>query len=226
VNHPAILLWSLICLFAALLIFSPFAEGFDYVKTHGKKGWEYAPLICIVDVRPELKYYTIKAVDSWEREFNKHGVYDYDYNIKLTKGEEINCDAIITFGDVNEVWENSKTNVGAAICYENFKLKSSIGAIREGARFCKVVINPDYEAGKHYYITVVHEMGHVLGLGHRLPFESKSFPAVVLTNDIMHPWAAQFKRITSESLDAIQFMYNYSGWNGMINANYTIPHDS
>jgi len=225
VNHPAILLWSLICLFAALLIFSPFAAGFDYFKTNGKKGWEYAPLICIVDVRPELKYYTIKAVDSWEREFNKHDIYDYDYNIKLTEYEEINCDVVVIFGDIDEVWKSSTTNVGAAVCYEKFRLKGE-GGIREGDRFCKAVINPEYEAGRFYYDTVVHETGHVLGLKHRLPFETKSFPYVVLTNDVMIPHAAPFKKITSESLDAIQFMYNYSGWNGMINANYTIPHDS
>jgi len=226
VNHPAILLWSLICLFTALLIFMPFAKGFDYFDATGLIGWKYAPLVCIVDVRPELKYYTIKAVDAWEREFNKHGIYDYDYNIKLTEYEETSCDAVITFGDIDEVWKSTTTQVGAAVCYENFKLKGVFGGIREGERFCKAVINPEYAAGRFYYVTVVHETGHVLGLKHRLPFETKSFPSVVLTDDIMIPYAAPFKRMTPESLNAIQFMYNYSGWNGMINANYTIPHDS
>ena len=206
----------------------PYADGFDYFKVYGNVGWKYTPLICIVDVRPELKYYTIRAVDSWEREFNKHDIYDYDYRIKLTDKQEIDCNAVITFGNVNEVWKNSGTNVGIAQCYETYKTSVTNNTGGKSTLiadvFCKAMINPDFEAGSYYYNTVVHETGHVLGLGHRLPIEVKSYLYVVLTDDIMQPQASLFKEITIESLDALQYIYGYNGWNGIVNGNYTVPH--
>ena len=227
-NYIAILLWSLVCVLVIWLVLLPMAEGFDYFAPNGIIGWQYEPIICVIDVRPELKYYTLRAIDSWERELNKQGIYDYDYRIKLIDSKEILCTAIIGFGNVTEVWKETNTNLGAVMCWEDSKFKV-VGNERKqtfGTRFCQAVINPDFNAGRYYYDVLVHETGHILGLGHRLPIETSSYPYVVLTDDIMIPQAAPFKKITIESLNALQFMYNYNGWNGMVNENYTIPHNN
>jgi len=226
VNYVALLVWCLICVLVIWLVLLPMAEGFDYFESNGSIGWKYEPIICVVDVRPELKYYTLRAIDSWERELNKQGIYDYDYRIKLREDYKTVCNTIITFGNVTEVWKETTTNLGAAMCWEDFKFRVVDGERKQafGTRFCHAIINPDFEAGRYYYNTLVHETGHVLGLGHRLPLDVESYPYVVLTDDIMIPQAAPFKVITIESLNALQSMYNHSGWNGLVNENYTIPH--
>ena len=227
-NYIAILLWSLVCILIIWLVLLPLAEGFDYFAPNGNIGSKYEPIICIIDVRPELKYYTLRAIDAWERELNKQGIYDYDYRIKLIDSKDITCNAIIGFGNVTEVWKETSTNLGAVMCWEDSKFKVIDNERKQtfGTRFCQAVINPDFDAGRYYYDTLVHETGHILGLGHRLPIETSSYPYVVLTDDIMIPQAALHKKITIESLDALQSMYNYSGWNGMVNGNYTIPHNN
>ena len=223
-NYVALLVWSLICLVVILLIFMPFASAFDYYKSFSTiSGWYDQPLICIINPQPEWKYYALHGVDIWERAFHQIDVYDYDYRIAI--GEQKGCTVRIVFGTSNEVFRMTGTSELAATgCYETMTIIKDDVVLRNGTRMCNIMINPDYEAGRYLHQSIVHETGHALGLGHRLPFETTDFMYVHQTKDIMNTHVQLTSIITEESLEALQFFYNYNGWNGQHTGNYTIPH--
>ena len=202
-------------------------SAFDYFEPFGITGWYYEPLICIIDPSPEFRYYSIHAVKLWENAFNKHGIYNYNYRIAILDEAENKCDVTVNFVDRNKVLTRShgQTDVGHTTCLETGNVFHINELIRKGARGCSIYVNTDYEGGKRLYVTVVHEVGHTLGIGHRLPDQVESFPFLVMTKDIMNPHLQQKPTITEESYLALNYFYNNSGWNGLTDkGNYIVQH--
>lgn len=217
-NLPAVILFSLILFFILALIYvDNYVFGFDYIGENiNPKGFTKEPVICIE--RTDHRYYQIRAVKSWEIELEKYTSSKmYDYRIMVMDKFTPVCDATITFQDPTMIWENT-SHLGAAGC----------GIDSNEKRYCVVAVNWK-EYPRERYTTLVHEMGHVLGLGHRLPIDFdnlSSVAGIVLEDDVMFPQASPFDVITKENLDALQYFYNYSGWSGGTARNYTVPHGS
>jgi len=226
-NYPHVLLGSLICLFIILLILTPFADAYDYFESFNRvSGWYGSPLICIIDPDPAWKYYSIHAVKLWEKQLHNMGIYDHDYRIAVFDTKQEKCDATISFGSPNEVWKNFSSEVGGANCFESNVINDKKNnTIRNGTRSCYAIVNPDWDKGRYLYATIVHETGHILGIGHRKAIEPQFSPYVHNTKDIMNTHLQPFSLITPESIEALQHFYNNEGWNGASRLNYTIPHD-
>lgn len=190
------------------------AYGVDYFANtiwRSELGFEETPMVCLIG--PPDKYNALRAAKSWELALREHTQSnDYDYKIMVLKeiGPEP-CDIFIEFGDPQDVWPSTETRLGAMDCNDYLN-----------KRFCLAVIDPDANL---WYNALVHELGHSFGLGHRLSDTKDGFAYLVVQDDIMFAQAKKFAHITLESLDALQYSYNYNGWNGAIIANYTIPHD-
>lgn len=217
----------LISLLLVGVIAPQFAEGFDYFESFNRiSGWYYPPLICIIDPEPEWKYYSIHAVKLWEKQLHNMDIYEHDYRIAVFDEKQDKCDVNITFGSPNDVWKAFGSEVGGAKCFEsNVIHDKKNNLIRDGKRSCLSIVNPDFQQGRYLYATIVHETGHTLGIGHRKAIEIKDFPYVHLTRDIMNIQLQPNSFVTPESIEALQFFYNYSGWNGGSFMNYTIPHN-
>jgi len=227
VNYVALLVLSGMCLFVLWLIFTPFAVGYDYFESFYRvSGWYEQPLICIINPQPEWKYYAIHAVDIWERQLHEMAIYEYDYRITVYDKVKERCTATISFGSPNEVWSKFKSEVGGTQCFESMVIHDKKhNVIRNGTRTCIAVINPDWQQGRALYSTIVHETGHILGIGHRQALEIQYSPYVFNTKDIMNVFLQSTSVVTPQSIEALQHFTDYNGWNGGKYVNYTIPHD-
>ena len=202
-NHGIIVL-SIICI---LLIIGSIALVYaehDYFSPYLK--WKEVPIICLVDIPREDLYYVIRATDSW-KEASDHYTNTTNYTIKVTStGEMVECDGYLHFSkQFNPNPFTGVVPVGVTDC-------SSV-TIK-----CSIKIDKSYPGG--WYDTVVHEMGHFLGLGHRLSYQNEGIIAVFLSNDVMMPVAKPHVYISKESLDALEFFKQQTTF-----INYTIPHD-
>ena len=218
-NYAAWLVWGLVCL--AIIFFILFSiqesNGYDYIETYIEEGgFKETPVICIYEPIPH-KYLVLKGAKAWEVELRKYTASNlYDYRIKLVKVFETDCNILVKFGDPIELM-NGGSPLGVAQCGD-----------WEGERLCKIAVNWEYSSSEEISrTTLTHELGHALGIGHRMPLDNSNHAGVgqiVLEDDIMFKQASPFDKITKQDMDALLFMYNYSGYIGGINQTYTIPH--
>jgi len=170
--------------------------------------WEAErPVICIwVDDRD--KHQTLRAIKSWELAFRDYTQTDkFDYRIMIKDRGHPDCNVLFTTSNATMQFI-STTPIGSTSCYFDLGM-------------CQIIIWKDFRGGEFYYNTMVHEIGHIIGLGHRQANDSQGFIGNVLSNDIMFSTVKKFMNITKESLDAIIYfdeIYPYAG-------NYTIPHN-
>ncbi len=173
--------------------------------------WDHAPQVCLQDIPRADRFLTFRAVNSWEKAFDNYvGVGWFDYSIKeVTAADVTGCDIVVMLVKSIISPNTGKPAIGLTSCYSATSL-------------CVARIDRDYQNGEYWYDTVVHEMGHVLGLAHRLAINPAGLPALVLANDIMMDKAKPHLYITRGSLDALIYFYD-SGYNG---TRFIIPHNA
>ena len=201
----AVIIFSLIFLLVGMLYE---AQGeHDYFPPHIK--WANPPQVCLADIPPEDRYITIRAVNQWEKAFNDYmGDGYFYYNVKFVNSTFINgCNIVVLPVESITNPVTGGNPMGLTTCYES-------------RSYCILRIDRDMANGVYYHDTIVHEMGHALGIGHRLSYEMEGYPAVIMSNDIMMNQAKPFLEITKASLDAIIYFYTEDFY-----SNYTIPHN-
>ena len=176
--------------------------------------WFEKPTVCLVDIPLEDLYITYRAANQWReamQNYTQLGTFFYDIKIpNVTVPINILKECNITINQVETLPVNAQggTPIGVTDC-------------KITTEFCTIKIRADYMKGAYYHDTVVHELGHALGLHHRLPYQLEGMGGVLVSNDIMMPVAKSHLIITKASLDAI--IWFHSGTNYLMN--YTIPHN-
>jgi len=202
----AIIIFSLIFLLVGMLYE---AQGeHDYFKSNVI--WNQSPQVCLQNIPRGDLFLTIRAVNQWEKALKEYGKEQFNYNLKVLTGTNVTgCQIVIMkespinnpISDINPI--------GLTLCYKDIIM-------------CVIRIDDVTYGDSYYHDTIVHEMGHAIGLGHRLVYEASGFPALVMSNDIMMPTAKKHLYITRESLDALIWFYQDDNYI----YNYTIPHNS
>ena len=192
-----------------------FVFAFDYIDA-GRGAWDNPPKICI-NPPAEQKWYSMRAISEWRKVWESY-TGNNGLNFKMATIHpypQMDCNIEIVDGNPRAI--GSKPNaLGAASCneYPNGTLKK-----------CIIVMHFSHE---EYYTTLQHEVGHTLGLGHRLPYNVTGFAGVVMSNDIMNPMIGSFQKITEEDIKALTEIYGIDGFKNpetvFIPRNYTIPH--
>ena len=172
--------------------------------------WNEAPRVCLADIPSEYKYMALKASMTWREammDYNDDSdLWNYQVFVRSVNNT-VDCSIIIS-------------HIGARYLDQEFEIVGNTDCNTTQGR-CYIKINPDWNDGTHYHDTLVHEMGHALGLSHRLPYDGKGWAAVVMSNDIMFQHVKDHLHITKASLDALIF---FDAAYPLI-ANYTIPHN-
>lgn len=163
--------------------------------------WKQNPAICVNfdNQTSPYKYQVIKAIDEWKIKLNnatQNGKFDYILYQNSTKYNHTN-DCSVTF-DLDFDLKNFPALPQDAYGYTDCN-----------GYMCQVYIFDTIPA--NYLVeTVKHEMGHVLGLGHRMPFTRCDLISVVESNDIMIPQAGPFRWIILDDLKALVEEYGTS----------------
>ena len=176
------------------------AFGYDYYDDKVNAVWDHVPKVCF-NVPKEQKYYSIRAIDSWRKNWTNHvGNDEFHYKISdLSKNLQQYCDINIVNGSPAVLGASSNA-LGVTQC--SFKEN-------EFADKCLIVMP---FSDSDYYNTLVHELGHAFGLGHRYPYKIEGMLGVLQANDIMFFKANPFHHITIESLDGLVYYYGEDGF--------------
>jgi len=213
-NYIVLPIILVICLIG--LIFIVNAYGFDYIDA-GRGAWDHPPKLCF-NSPPDKKYLTIRLMDAWrDAWYNSTGNRGLDFKMAtIHPFPQMGCDIELVDGNPRGIGADGKA-LGAATCNQN-----------SNGYFTKCIIVMYFD-NEYWYATVQHEVGHVLGLGHRLPFNVTGFAGVIISNDIMVGQAGSFQKITVEDINALKQIYGLDGFKNdtkvFIPQNYTIIHD-
>ncbi len=190
------------------------AYGYDYISPYGSL-WIYEPSVCLDrTTNPELSFYAFQAISSWKDTMNAYGYHNFNYTIYgIYDLEDSNhCNIMVRFGEPQRLG-SSDIAIGVAACNQDIPIM--IG--------CEIVVKVPH---RDWYGTLVHEVGHSFGLGHKNSFNATDFPAIILGNDVMFKQTG-FKRVIT--IDNVNFLidhYGEDGWNMPNNLpqNFTIYH--
>ena len=210
----SIIVWFILLVAISLLITGlANAYAFDYfpnnVYTLKENG-----VVCVLNPPPDKKFYILKGINAWDRYMG----LNY-YTVKVITYEFFDCNATLVFANPATLWPDTDNHLAVTKCWDEPHL-SQLGESIIMKRYCRAAVNLD--TTEHlYYNAVVHETGHMLGIGHRLPYNATDFPYVFGQKDMMFPLIDKGVKLTQESLDALEYFRN----NPQIKLNYTIPHE-
>ena len=181
------------------------AYGYDYFEVNPFGAWYHEPSFCFVNVT-EDKHKLIKGLTSW-REFMPTGM---TYSYKFTDSPE-GCDVRIYY-DNPILWGSTSPNsLGVADCRDKtyYSITNVTQFYKVETQECNVAVRPGI--GPNVSETMSHEIGHVLGLGHRLPLNANATLGVIQTQDVML-WQDQgVGKITNEDIIVLFLIYG-DGW--------------
>jgi len=195
-----------------LLIGIPPAFG-DFIPIN--YAWNEQPVICI-DIPEEMKdIYTKRAflegITPWENKLN-NVTNSENFDFRIIFDSRYECNVIIDYKKIIKDDEGRSKNVLAeAYCNKSMIFGHS----------CTITFDNSQVMFKNHREMVgiiKHEMGHVLGLGHRQPLPDENIMASLISisieNDIMFPQQGPFQKITDVDLEVLLFMYGEDGWKG------------
>ena len=204
-NHSTIVIILIYTLILVGIVSMVFAEHHYFEP---QWFWQGSPILCLVDIPKGDLYSTLSASSLWKRTLKDYnGGTGFGYVLKVTHSGDMSlCNGYLYQSD------NFVPNRGTGIT--PIGLTSCNGV-------CTLTVDRNYNEGKEYYNTVVHEVGHFLGLGHRLPYSTNGIISIFLSDDVMMPIAKPMVHITKDSLDAlIRFNLDQRF------INYTLPHNN
>lgn len=184
-----------------LLIGMPVAYGFDFFYT-SEFVWDTAPIVCINNPPDYKLYYTIKGVKEWKERLPS----GFDYRILVGYHEVCN----VNIETVDSIYDPFLSPLGQTNCeYTVFPvIVGSNIILMNTTNWCSVVLRPSDDYGD----TAKHEMGHVLGVGHRSIYNGSSVGSLVKTADIMLPQQFGNLTLSEESLAVLRLIYGDDGW--------------
>jgi hypothetical protein len=173
---------------------------FPYINIH----WDKNPNICIEFDNKSVvyKHKIISGIKEWKTKLGE----PYDYKIY----DHINsdCNVYVFFDTGNKKDLTNDLVYGYTSCHPNKD---------RTIHYCEVELFLNNLPVKHIRPTIVHEMGHVLGLGHVTVNKPQYSPWLIIQNDIMMKAGSYHQKITQDDLDAIKQLY---GKNGFLPPNY------
>lgn len=186
------------------LLFYNHAFG-DYLDLREDIIWTKNPVVCAGTSLQTADLYELgfnhnkiaKSILTWKWKLQSYTLTkDYNYTLKWLEsksGVKSGCDIFIDLGITKDAY-------GLTKCLH----------FTDGMK-CAITI--DRGVPSNYFLgTITHEMGHALGLGHRLSYTKCDFAAVVLSFDIMMQQAGKHQKITDEDLKALIAQYGKNGF--------------
>ena len=182
----------------------------DYLDLTGTV-WDKEPIFCIIKPAnmtqfEELgysKYQLIKYVNLWKIKLNHYtDSKDWKYTTVFMNKDSTTewCGVRIYFMDSGK----KDGAIGVTECYSLRKAPEEV--------FCDITIFTKYLKNEFIGSTITHEVGHALGLGHRLAYTPCDFAAVVTSFDIMMAQAGRNQKITDDDLNALIQIYGEDGF--------------
>jgi len=138
----------------------------------------------------------------------KHNILGYDFRILVGYHEECNVN-IEVVNDISSY--NDIGPVGQTSCQydSNTFVKDDITLMINTTNWCNVKIE---QSGNDYGDTLKHEMGHVLGIGHRTIYNGTDIAKLVMTGDIMLSQIFGEQKIQPEALEGLKLIYGENGY--------------
>lgn len=168
--------------------------------------WNQDPVICLNAQNQTLPYLhgMLKSIVSWKDKLNENtGTHNFNYKIYVDKNGSTKHSTLCSL-NINTEIPKDNTFPATAIGYTDCK----------GVPL-SCIIDIFSSTPSNYLTQVVqHEMGHALGIGHRLAFTKCDFIAVVISNDIMISQAGAFRFITPADIGALTQEYGHDGFGG------------
>jgi len=188
-------------LFIVLLIGIPSAYGFDFFYT-SEYVWNVKPIVCLNNPPDYKTFYALKGVTEWRDRLPP----GFDYRILVGYHDicNVNIETVKTFNDPYV------DPLGKTKCeYTSTKFVNGDAVmLLNTTNWCHIEIRINQDYGN----TVKHEMGHVLGVGHRSIYNGTDIGSLVATIDIMLPQQFGTQKITEEGLGVLRLIYGDDGW--------------
>jgi len=117
----------------------------DYFTSHTI--WSYSPQICLQDIPRENLYYTLRAVNQWEKAFSEYGEKRFDYDVRLVGTDVTGCHIVVMKQSPISNPDTGVPVIGLTACYKDIIM-------------CVIRIDDVTWGDTYYHDTIVHEMGH------------------------------------------------------------------
>jgi len=217
VNKKRLLYFTVLAFLILGLIVTPILPGVfgDFIPL--QIAWKKQPVVCIDNEIPEgmndiyTKRMFLKGITPWENKLNNR-TNSENFDIRIIFGFIKDCNVMVFYEDIIKDSKGRSTNVLANVtCSDSIAFGHN----------CIIKFDNSqnmFHTSKEMSNIMKHEMGHVLGLGHRQPLGDENIMAalasIAIENDIMFPQSGPFQKITDVDLDALLFMYSSDGWKG------------
>jgi len=197
------IVYSLLFLLGASWIFVLDAYAFDYYQTSDFV-WDEAPIVCINNPPDYKTYWGLKGVTEWRDRLPP----GFDFRVLVGYHEvcNVNIELVNTIPSNNDIGP-----VGQTSCqYDSDKyVQDDIIFYLNTTNWCNVKIK---DARNDYGDTIKHEMGHVLGIGHRTIYNGTDIGKLVMTGDIMLNQIFGVQKIQPEALEGLKLIYGENGY--------------
>jgi len=182
--------------------------------------WQEKPLVCFVNLDDNQVFLSAVAMGMWNVSFNATWGESSMVGYRMENATYLHDDCTVLFHYIPTVWaEDEDTGkwgkvygVGGCIFLD------AVNASRPCyANVATTYGNGGNRTNEHVLKTVVHELGHVWGLGHVEPeddWEERNFPqgfTIMSSSTMFQPLG-----IHSELMSALECRYGDDGWGGFI----------